>query len=322
MEDIKSGYFWLNDLIKNKDKFIFRDNDTLKTNISLFDKFTNGLVKQQLYVLAARPSVGKTTLLLNIILRSLKNLKDNEIIVFLSLEMSVREILNRITILLNNLDVEMSYEELIKSKKLLIIDYVNSNVNKIGNFIEDISKHFVIKSLMIDHLQLLELDKNQSNLPRYEKMTLITRQLKIVAREKNINILAISQLSRDFEKRNANTELVDVQLSDLRDSGSIEQDADVVFFLTKLKNKEYNNKHSIIIAKNRNGSCSQISCLFFNNKFLFTFFEDSKCFVCDTFVNNINKELIWNNHLTCSKKCFELAKERTQEYEIGQLRKS
>ena len=155
------------------------------------------------------------------------------------------------------------------------------------NLIDNLQKDYVIKSLFIDHLQLLELSKTQSNLPRYEKMTQITRELKIIAREKNINIFAISQLSRDFEKRNSNSKNdVEVQLSDLRDSGSIEQDADVVFFLAKLKaTDEYDNKHCVYIAKNRNGSCSKIKCLFFPKKFLFTFIEDSKhlsCYACKT----------------------------------------
>ncbi|SYV90152.1 repb, partial [Metamycoplasma alkalescens] len=96
MNEIKSGYFWLNDLLKNKDKILKDNNFYLKTGILNLDKYVKGLVEQQFYVLAARPSVGKTTFCLNLIVRSLRNLKNNEIIVFFSLEMSSKEILNRL----------------------------------------------------------------------------------------------------------------------------------------------------------------------------------------------------------------------------------
>ena len=320
-ENIKSGYFWLNELIKNRDKFMFKESDTLKTNITLFDDYTNGLVKQQLYILAARPAVGKTTFALNTILRSLKNLKNNEIIIFISLEMSAKEILNRILTLLNSFNFGINIDDLLNSKKLLIIDYSNSNVSNTKNLIDNLQKDYVIKSLFIDHLQLLELSKTQSNLPRYEKMTQITRELKIIAREKNINIFAISQLSRDFEKRNSNNKNdVEVQLSDLRDSGSIEQDADVVFFLAKLKaTDEYDNKHCVYIAKNRNGSCSKIKCLFFPKKFLFTFIEDSKhlsCYACKTKIDKNANLYTWNKHILCSQKCLDEVKTWADEFEL------
>lgn len=288
--EVKEGYFWLDDLIKRKDEFMFKDNDTLKTNINLFDNFLNGLVKEQLYIFAGRPSTGKTTFILNLIFNSLKNLKDNEIIVFLSLEMSAKEILNRFLKLVEN-DKE-AYDLLINRRKLLIIDFFNQNVTGIKNIVTNLQKQNVVKSILIDHLQLLELDKSKSNLLRYEKITQITRELKIIAKTKHVNIFAISQLSRDVEKRNAG----EPQLSDLRDSGAIEQDADAVIFLTRLPNDpKYRSvfKNQILIAKNRNGALSSIECLFYASKFLFKFpnlDENHKIYHKKTFKTSKNQK--------------------------------
>ncbi|WP_051586197.1 DnaB-like helicase C-terminal domain-containing protein [Mycoplasmopsis lipofaciens] len=276
------GYHWLDSLIKNKNKFMINNEDTFKTNVLGLDEKIHGLVQGQLYVLAARPAEGKTTLAINLILRSLKNLKENEIIIFISLEMSAKEILNRILKILNNYEIGISLQELMNTKKLLIIDYSHSNVSNIKKIIQEQQKTKIVKSVFIDHLQLLET--SNINLPRYEKMTQITRELKIVARETNINILAVSQLSRDVEKRTNKKESYEIQLSDLRDSGSIEQDADIVLFLYKpktIKTKEgksiqNKNQHIIQIGKNRNGSLGMIPTIFFKDKCLFTFLEDYK----------------------------------------------
>ncbi|MDC8920552.1 DnaB-like helicase C-terminal domain-containing protein [Metamycoplasma hyosynoviae] len=260
--DIKKGYFWLDYLLKNKYNFLFKKNSSLKTNIDFFDRFLNGLTKQQFYVLAARPSVGKTTLSLNIIINAIKSLKEKEIIVFFSLEMSAVEILNRINVLIESQKEIINIQKIINSKKLLIVDFSGLNVKNIRNTIENLKETYEIKAIFIDHLQLLELDKITSNAPRYEKIAKITRDLKILAKEKNINVFALSQLSRDFEKRDDKIPF----LSDLRDSGTIEQDADVVIFLAKNK-----NNYILYIAKNRNGSCAQVICNFEKEKFLFTF---------------------------------------------------
>lgn len=274
------GYHWLDNLIKNKDKFISNNSNALKTNIEAFDKKLYGLVPGQLYVLAARPAEGKTTLALNIMLRTLKNLKPDEIIIFISLEMSAVEILNRILLILDNYDIGLTFKELISAKKLLIIDYSHSNVTNLKKIIKTQQESKIVKSVFIDHLQLLETAN--PNLPRYEKMTQITRELKIVARETDTNIVAISQLSRDIEKRSSKNTSIELQLSDLRDSGSIEQDADIVLFLYKpnfIKDKNGKqiqniNQHVIQIGKNRNGALGQIKTIFMKNKCLFLFAED------------------------------------------------
>ncbi|PZV98693.1 DnaB-like helicase C-terminal domain-containing protein [Metamycoplasma auris] len=303
MSENKSGYFWLNDLIKNSEKILKESDSYLSLNIQELNSSIKGLIEQQFYVLAARPSVGKTTFCLNIIARALKGLKDNEIIVFFSLEMSTREILNRLLEILKIMYSDKELEELQREKRLLIVDYPNSNVFKIGNFIDDLNKTFKVRSLIIDHLQLLNLEKNQQNLPRYEKMTQITRQLKIISKEKSINILAISQLSRDFEKRNSALKLneIDVQLSDLRDSGSIEQDADVVMFLVNKKDPKNKEKYSVVIAKNRNGGTDIINAIFLKSKFLFFFQSDIFCKKCSRWINEIRKIKLTDDNWVCSE---------------------
>ncbi|WP_330463182.1 DnaB-like helicase C-terminal domain-containing protein [Metamycoplasma gateae] len=274
------GYHWLDNQLKNPEKYLLNYENSLPTNIKGLDSVLHGLIEGQLYILAARPAEGKTTLVLNIILRTLKNLKDNEIVIFLSLEMSATEILSRILKIVNSYNIGMDIKELAAKKRLLIIDYSHSNVKNIKKIIEEEQKNKIVKSIFIDHLQLLETDN--PNLPRYEKMTQITRELKIVARETHTNVFAISQLSRDVERRTQRDSNTEIQLSDLRDSGSIEQDADVVLFLYKPKMRndkngykvENTNQYVIQIGKNRNGPTTSISCLLFQKNCLFKFKED------------------------------------------------
>ncbi len=275
------GYHWLDNLLKNPEKYEINYDSALKTSVNALDKKVHGLLEGQLYILAARPAEGKTTLALNIILRTLKNLKENEIIIFLSLEMSAAEVFNRMLSVIVNYDIGIRMEEMANSKQLLVIDYSHSNVKNIKKIIEEEQKTKIVKSVFIDHLQLLETDN--PNLPRYEKMTQITRDLKIIARETNTNMFVISQLSRDVEKRSRVDKNIEMQLSDLRDSGSIEQDADIVMFLYKphlvKRNDKWvpnENQYVIQIGKNRNGATGSIGCILYKEKCLFMFGEDFK----------------------------------------------
>ena len=115
--------------------------------------------------------------------------------------------------------------------------------------------------ILIDYLQLLSSDKDNDRLSEYEKVSRISRALKLLAVELEIPVLALSQLSRDVEKREDKKPI----MSDLRSSGSIEQDADIVMFLYRdevyNKNSEHKNEAELIIGKNRSGSIG--SCEFY-----------------------------------------------------------
>ncbi|HEX6513795.1 MAG TPA: DnaB-like helicase C-terminal domain-containing protein, partial [Chloroflexota bacterium] len=118
-----------------------------------------------------------------------------------------------------------------------------------------------IGMIMVDYLQLMHGSANRSRDNRVQEVSEITRQLKAMARELNLPVLAVSQLSRAIESRGGDPE---PRLSDLRESGSIEQDADVVMFISRDRNsEERHDQADIIIAKHRNGPTGEVALQFF-----------------------------------------------------------
>ena len=240
------------------------------------DSFTQGFQKSDLIVIAGRPSMGKTALSLNIGLNIIKNL--NLPVLFFSLEMSKEQLTYRL--LLHETDIDNNR---LKTGNLYKDDWVKLN-NIIQNFstlpffiddtpnpsIQDIKskiKKIIFEQtqiglIVIDYLQLMQNSKfSTSN--RTQELSQITRSLKNLAREFQVPIIALSQLSRNVESRTNKRPI----LSDLRESGSIEQDADLVLMLyresyynTTLINPddEQSNLVELIIAKQRNGPIGTI----------------------------------------------------------------
>ena len=233
------------------------------------DSLTQGFQKSDLIILAGRPSTGKTAFGLNIGLNLIKRFKLP--VLFFSFEMSKEQMMYRL------LSMETNISQIrLKSGKLNQDDWVKINkmikiLSKFPFFIDDTSDLSVqdirakIKSVyfeqnkiglvIIDYLQLIQNSKGK-NENRVQELSQITRSLKAIAREFNIPIIALSQLNRGVENR------VDQKpiLSDLRESGSIEQDADLVLMLynnpsNNLKSSDDSKFHQIelIIAKQRNG---------------------------------------------------------------------
>lgn len=249
-------------------------NTGFMTGFTNFDKMTGGLQRSDLIIIAARPSVGKTAFALNIGAGHCKN--DGTTHLF-SLEMSTKSLLQRIISSLGRINgqkwrtMDFSADDydgatkamaVIADWKLHIYDQtrtindIRAVVRKAVNENPD-EKHLVV----IDYLQLLQTSG------RYETRNLeigaITRELKLLAMELNIPIVLLSQLSRAVEQRQEKRPM----LSDLRDSGNIEQDADIVGFLYR---DDYYNKESdkqniieIIIAKQRNGPTGTVELAFF-----------------------------------------------------------
>jgi replicative DNA helicase len=270
---------------KLKDRFLNPTFPGLPSGFSNLDLLTQGFQKSELIVLAARPSMGKTALSLNIALNAIKVSKLP--VIFFSLEMSKEQIMYRI------LSTETGVPQTrLKNGKLYKNDWVKFNkaikfFSKLPFFIDDSPnlsiqemrskiKQIVIQQnemglVIIDYLQLIQnLTVNNDN--RVQELSVITRSLKSLAREFNVPIIALSQLSRNVENR------VDQKpmLSDLRESGSIEQDSDLVLLLYASKSfspsKSSDSIIELIIAKHRNGPTGTINLSFDKNSMRFVEF--------------------------------------------------
>ena len=233
------------------------------------DSLTQGFQKSDLIIIAGRPSMGKTALGLNIAVNTIKYSKLP--VLFFSLEMSKEQIMYRLLAMESNINQmrlksgKLYQNEWVKLNKLIKImsklpffidDTVNLTIADIRSKIKTIIfEQNDIGLIIIDYLQLMQNSKLKSE-TRVQELSQITRSLKTISREFNIPIIALSQLSRNVENRIDKKPI----LSDLRESGSIEQDADLVLML--YRNNYYNLKQSdsqsyqlveINIAKQRNG---------------------------------------------------------------------
>lgn len=238
----------------------------LPTGFSGLDSMIAGLNKSDLILVAARPGMGKTSFALNVATNvALKTKKD---VAIFSLEMSNEQLVTRI----------MSSEARVKSEKLKIGNLSGDEWVKLAASADVLSKTNIylddtagitvaemkaklrrLKNLslvVIDYLQLMSSGKRTEN--RVQEISQMTRNLKIMAKELNIPVILLSQLSRAAEQRQGHRPM----LSDLRDSGSIEQDADIVLFLYRESyyEEEVENKNlaQVIVAKNRHGSTGDV----------------------------------------------------------------
>jgi replicative DNA helicase len=281
-QKLSSSAELLNDLFYElKKKFLNPALPGLPSGFYNLDLLTQGFQKSDLIIIAGRPSMGKTAFSLNITLNIIKNSKLP--VLFFSLEMSKKQIMYRLLSMESNID-----QTRLKNGKLYKNDWVKLNkiikiLSKLPIFIDDSADLSVqdirlkIKTLIleqaniglivIDYLQLMQSLKVQ-NENRAQELSQITRSLKNIAREFNIPIIVLSQLSRNVENR-INQKPI---LSDLRESGSIEQDADLVLMLSKMNNSNLNQTNTrifqlieLIVAKQRNGPIGTVK-LQFNEK--------------------------------------------------------
>lgn len=235
---------------------------------------TDGFQKGDLIILAARPSVGKTALALNFAMNACKK---NTKVIFFSFEMPQKQLLYRILSSMASINSmflrqnQMTAEEIdraahvtgiIDKWDLVIDDYPGQttfDINlKIRREIRKTNENPCL--VIIDYLQLIKTDNSYD---RHDlKIAAITRELKIMAKELNVPIILLSQLNRNVEQRADKRPY----MSDLRDSGSIEQDADVILLLHRddyyNNNSDQKNKIEINIAKQRNGPVGPVDLLF------------------------------------------------------------
>lgn len=246
------------------------------TGFSDLDKDTGGWNPSDLVIVAARPAMGKTAFALNLVLNAAK--KGNKSILVFSLEMSTQQLYQRFMsieagvalskIRNGHLDSKDwgrlgAATDIIGNYDITIADIPNVNVLEIRALARKIKSRQDLDMIVIDYLQLIRGSSVRSE-SRQQEISEISRSLKSLARELDIPIIALSQLSRSPESRPDKRPM----LSDLRESGAIEQDADVVIFLYR---DDYYNQESpdagiteIIIGKQRNGPTSTVKLRFFH----------------------------------------------------------
>ena len=295
----------------------------LATGIKDLDKKLGGLHNSDLIIIAGRPSMGKTALGTNIAFNAAKNFKEKEDefgvkktvdggkIAFFSLEMSAEQLATRILAQESKISSDKMRKAELNKEDFKKIAKISSELENLNLIIDDnplltipslrararrLKRIFDIDLIIIDYLQLMSGSSNVRNDGRVQEISEITRGLKAVAKELNIPIIALSQLSRQVEQREDKRP----QLADLRESGTIEQDSDVVMFIFResyylermqpIKKPEenddkYNERHSrwrelcensynkaeLIIAKQRHGPIGTIQTHFDPN---YTRFSD------------------------------------------------
>ncbi len=246
------------------------------TGFTDLDRLTGGLQKSDLIVLAARPGIGKTSLALSLAHNTA--LKFHNSIAVFSLEMSKDQLAQRLLSMDARIDQQRLRTGIIEEDEWDRIVYAMDTLSESNIWIDDtagistmemrskarrLQAEHGIDLIIVDYLQLMQATiGGRRNENRVQEISEISRSLKGLARELNVPVLALAQLSRAVESRQSKVP----QLSDLRESGSIEQDSDIVMFIYRddLYNQESERKNiaDIIIAKHRNGPVGEISLYF------------------------------------------------------------
>ena len=245
------------------------------------DRLTGGWQKSDLVIVAARPGMGKTAFTLSLARNAAVDF--NRPVAFFSLEMSAQQLVKRLI----SSEAELPAEKIIKGQlaehewiqmvkksgrlseaKIFIDDTPALNIFELRAKCRRLKMQHDIQMIVIDYLQLMTAGDNNRNGNREQEISSISRALKSIAKELNVPILALSQLSRKVEDRGTTKKPM---LSDLRESGAIEQDADMVIFLYRpeyynLDQDEEGNSTKglaqVIIAKHRNGSLDTVNLRF------------------------------------------------------------
>lgn len=248
------------------------------------DALTSGLQPSDLILVAARPSMGKTAFTLNIAANVA--LKAKKTVAFFSLEMSKQQLVQRMLCSEGGIDSQklkngdlneedwtrlMRTADRISGAPLHIDDTAGISVLELRSKARRLKAEHGLDLIIIDYLQLMQGNNSKGSDNRQNEISEISRSLKALARELNVPVIALSQLSRGVESRQIKRPM----LSDLRESGSLEQDADIVMFLYRedYYDPETTNKNitEVIVAKHRNGPVDTVK-MFFQKQF--TKFQD------------------------------------------------
>ncbi|WHY77616.1 replicative DNA helicase [Neobacillus sp. WH10] len=254
----------------------------LETGFVELDRMTAGFQRNDLIIVGARPSVGKTAFALNIAQNVAK--KTGENIAIFSLEMGAEQLVMRLLCAEGNIDAQRLRTGSLTEEDWGKLTMAMGSLSSTGIYIDDtpgvrisdirskcrrLKQEHGLGMILIDYLQLI-LGSGRSGENRQQEVSEISRSLKQLARELKVPVIALSQLSRGVEQRQDKRPM----MSDIRESGSIEQDADIVAFLYRDdyydKESESKNIIEIIIAKQRNGPTGTVSLAFVKeyNKFV------------------------------------------------------
>jgi replicative DNA helicase len=256
----------------------------LSTGFTKFDEMTAGMHEGELIILAARPSMGKTALALNIAHHVATNIQDPRPVAVFSLEMSADSLLTRMICASAVIDqqkfragylnqeerrkLQMELGRLVQAP-LYIDDTSGTNLMDVHAKLRRLKAEQGLGLVIIDYLQLMSSRGRVEN--RNQEVSAISRGLKLMAKEMRVPFLVLSQLSRAPETRPGDHR---PQLSDLRESGSIEQDADLVMFIYReevynREREDLRGKAKLIIAKQRNGPIGDVNLVFVHHATLF-----------------------------------------------------
>ncbi len=282
IRDVLDGYF--NDAGRVVDE-ASEGLASLKTSFPGLDGLLGGLQRSDLIILAARPSIGKTTLALDIARRAA--VEQKACVALFSLEMSAESVVQRMLSAESDVDFWqvrigkffereerkiMDAAGVLSDASIYIDDTPQVGTMSVRSKAKRLDFERRLDLVIVDYLQLIEGEGRRET--RVQELSQITRSLKLLARELNVPVIAVSQLSRAVEWRASHVP----QLADLRESGTIEQDADIVLFIYRedkyVSEEEWNRLHDImgepyprgiadvIVAKHRNGPLGQVKMQF------------------------------------------------------------
>ena len=277
-----------------KELVALRESDNhitgVRTGYQDLDRMTNGFQRGDLIILAARPAMGKTALALN--LGMYTALRNPGAVAFFSLEMPAESLMKRLLSAKSQVEGNklrggnISDDELnrlneagneLGAAKIFIDDSASIKVSQIFSKCRKLMSEYGLSLIVIDYLQLISGSGRGGGDNRQQEVSEISRNLKILAKEMNCPVIALSQLSRSVEQRTDRQPM----LSDLRESGAIEQDADIVMFLYREdyykktseqeERSDINEVVDLNLAKHRNGSVGHVSLVF--NKSISAFYN-------------------------------------------------
>ncbi len=267
--DVLSDYFEnLEAILANAGKLT-----GLPSGFSELDNKLGGFQNSDLIILAARPGIGKTAFILNVADHIAE--QTGKGVAIFNLEMSAEQLVQRMVACRAGVNLQhLRTGALPDWEHSRVVDAISSmsglpiyfdesgevSITELRSKARRLKAEKNVSMIMVDYLQLMHGSANRSRDNRVQEVSEITRQLKAMARELDIPVLAVSQLSRAIESRADQKP----QLSDLRESGSIEQDADIVMFISRDRNNEdRRDQADVIIAKHRNGPTGEVTLQFF-----------------------------------------------------------
>lgn len=260
------------------------------TGFTSWDQMTGGLQRADLIILAARPGTGKTSFALSLAINAAMKYKQR--IAIFSLEMSKEQLGDRLISTVARIDQQrlrtgwidddewtrvVQASDQIAGADIWIDDTAGITPVEMRNKARRLQAEHGIDLIIVDYLQLMQAGSGKKYENRVQEVSEISRNLKGLARELNVPVLALSQLSRAVESRQNKVP----QLSDLRESGALEQDADIVAFIYRdvmyNPNTENKNLASLIVAKHRNGPVGELGLYFNASQTRFDNLEDVPC---------------------------------------------